>query len=108
MIPKKRIFKILIAILLETDLAEKRPDVVLRLLTDDLYYSRIRTRYPDRLDDIIPRISERHSISVYILEELLLGKTTLIELMEDRPELISHSKAIIETLDFINRRKLLV
>ena len=107
-IPKKKTFKILTTILMETDLAEKRADLVLRLLTDDLYYSNIQTRYPERISEIIPKISKRHSLPEVILEDLLLGKVTLIELFEEKPEFISQCKAIIETLDFINRRNLLI
>ncbi len=107
-IPKKRIFKILDTILQVTDLAEKNPDMILRLLSDDLYYSKIKTRYPERIMEIIPKISKRHSIPKSILVDLLFGKYSLIELFEEKPELITECKQITKTLDFINRRKLLV
>ncbi len=106
-IPKKRIFRILDNILQKTDLVEKNPDIVLRLLSDDRYFSKIKTIYPERIVEIIPKISKRHSISKNILEDMLLGKLSLIELFEEKPELIIECKQITETLDFINRRKLL-
>ncbi|MHA1761965.1 MAG: hypothetical protein ACTSXA_15245 [Candidatus Heimdallarchaeota archaeon] len=108
LIPKKRIFAFLVTLLLETDLAEKRPDIILRLLTDDLFYSKIMIRYPDRLKEIIPKVIERFPVPKKVLEELLLGKATLISLLESQPDLIKQSRALIEALDFINRRKLLV
>jgi len=108
LIPKKRIFTFLVAILLETDLAEKRPDIILRLLTDDLFYSKIMIRYPDRLKEIIPKVVERFAVPKKVLEELLLGKISLISLLEEQPGLIKQSRALIEALDFTNRRKLLV
>ena len=107
-IPKKRIFKIFNNILAKTDLADDRPDLIIRLLSDDLLYSRIETRYPERISEIIPKISRRHTISENIIENLLLGKTSIIELLEEEPELITDCRDIIEILDFINRRKLLI
>ncbi|MBN1330140.1 MAG: hypothetical protein JXA54_11760 [Candidatus Heimdallarchaeota archaeon] len=106
-IPKKRIFKILNEILQSTDFAEKNPDLILRLLSDNLYYSRIMTQYPERIDTIISKITKRFTFSENTLKDLLLGKFSLIELFELQPELITECKEIIEILDFINRRKLL-
>ncbi len=87
---------------------EKQPDIILRLLTDDLFYSKIMIRYLDRLKEIIPKVIERFPVPKKVLEELLLGKATLISMLESQPDLIKQSRALIETLDFINRRKLLV
>ncbi|NHJ47539.1 MAG: hypothetical protein FK733_07115 [Asgard group archaeon] len=107
-IPKKRIFRMFNAVLILTNLIEKRPDLVLRLLSDDLFYSKIKIKYPDRIRDIIPKIANRHQIPEDVMEELLLGKISLIGLFEKRPELIKDCKRIIEALDFIDRRKLLI
>ncbi len=106
-IPKKRLFMILNTSLQESALVDKNPDLILRLLSDDLYYSKIKTKYPERIMEIIPKISKRHSVSKNILKDLLLGKYSVIELFEKKPELIVKCKEITETLNFINRRKLL-
>ena len=106
-IPKRRIFNILSNILTETTLAETRSDLILRLLSDDLLYSNIKIKYPERIKEITPKIAKRFNISKAIIEELLSGSISVIDLFVERPVLISQFKTILETLDFIDRRKLL-
>lgn len=106
-LPNKRTYKILVSILSEVGPSQISLRLVRRLLTDDLFYSRIKTKYPERIDVIIPKIVRRHAVSEVILRELLLGKSSFIEMLENDEIVVAYYKEIIETLDFINRRKLL-
>ncbi|MBD3190359.1 MAG: hypothetical protein GF308_06930 [Candidatus Heimdallarchaeota archaeon] len=106
-LPNKRTYKILVSILSEVGPSQISLGLVRRLLTDDLFYSKIKTKYPERLEVLIPKIVKRHAISEAILKELLLGKSSFIEMLEKDEIVVAYYKEIIETLDFINRRKLL-
>jgi hypothetical protein len=78
--------------------------VIQRLLSDDLLYSKTTTEYPDRISRIIERISSEYPLANEILEPLLRGETTLIELLENGYS--NRVEDIFELVDYVNRRGL--
>jgi hypothetical protein len=78
--------------------------VIKRLLTDDLLYSKTTTEYIDRIQRIIERISSEFPLAKEILEPLLKGETSLMELFENGYS--NRVDEIFELVDYVNRRGL--
>ncbi len=85
---------------------EEDPSLLLRLVTDDLLFTRIYTPYLDHIERIVERTSREYPIAKEILSDLLHGKKTVIEILHD-DRYLKHFKEIFAMIDFINRRKLL-
>ena len=88
-----------------TKISKQDVPIMLRILSDDLIYTSIQLKYPDQIPRIVDRISKEFLIAKDVLEPLLTGKITIIELF--RKGYLNRTREMIQLVDFINRRNIL-
>ncbi|MFW9994240.1 MAG: hypothetical protein ACFFD4_19505 [Candidatus Odinarchaeota archaeon] len=86
-------------------LTEDDLPAIRRLLTDNALFTTIKVKYENHIPRIIDRLAREFPIAGDILEKLLKGETTVIELLESK--YLDRYREIFDLIDFINRRKLL-
>ncbi len=87
------------------DNPELDPEALHRLITDSMIFTVVTTPYQERISKIVERVGARIPVAKTILRPLLMGQSSLIDLIEDGHW--SEIKEIFEMVDFINRRGLL-
>ncbi len=80
--------------------------LLMRLITDDLLFTKVSSPYLDRFDRIVERVSREYPIARNVLGSILRGEKTVIDVLaDDRYQ--KNVSDILAMIDFINRRKLL-
>jgi hypothetical protein len=106
-VPQKKTFNFLIKIIKNKQkYKEKDIEYITRLLTDDLLYTNIRTKYEDRIYRIITRVTKDFPIAETILIPLLTGKFSVIQLLNINEDVLERYDELLDMIDFINRRKI--
>jgi len=77
-----------------------------RIIYDDLLYSKIQIKYPERIEKIIERLTSTFSIDRSIILGFFFQNKSLIEYLRIIGD-YEDFKEFIELIGFINRRKLL-
>jgi hypothetical protein len=87
-----------------TKMTKLNVPIMVRILSDDLIFSRIQAKYPDQVPRIVDKLNKEFLIPKEAITTLLLGKISVIDLL--RGEYLSRAKELIELVDYVNRRKI--
>ncbi len=105
-IPQKKLLVIMAKCLnYLSHVTKKDVEFCLRILYDDRLHTRVYTKYEQYIPQIVKRVSSEFPIASEFLEEVLLGRISFIELLEQN--YAKNFREIAEIIGFINRRKLL-
>lgn len=80
-------------------------DAVLKLIFNDLFSSRIKIKYDNHISQIVERVSREFNLPKNVLEGLLQGEKTVLDLLNDG--YIDRFRDLHDLIEFINRRNLL-
>lgn len=109
LIPRKKAFLLLPSIFSNPKFNEHDIKKVLRLLTDNLLFTRIKVKYPDRISTIEKKLLNYFSsVKKLQISNVFKGEISLINILEKNKDDINLLWEIFDIIDFINRRNLLI
>lgn len=80
--------------------------MILRLINDDLLFSKVQIKYKDRVPSIINRLETTFEVNKEILDEFFNQELSIVDFLSKKG-IQNQLEQFIEMYDFINRRKLL-
>jgi hypothetical protein len=80
--------------------------IIKKIIFEDLLSLQIKIKYPEQIPRIINRLSKEFPIAVSVLNAILYNNTPIIELL--KKEYLSRTRELINLVEFINRRNIVI
>ncbi len=90
----------------KTKITKQIAQAMVRIVSDDLIFSKIQAKYPDQVPRIMDKLSTEFQIPKEVISPLLMGRSSVIDLL--RGDYLSRAQELFQLVDFMTRRKILL